>query len=136
MKQWLLYAVLTLIAWGVWGFFSKLATHGSRPRQILVFQAAGALAFALLVLTLERFHIQWSTGDFAWSFAGGFVNFVGFLVFFAAIEKGKVSTIITMTSLYPVVTIVLSTIFLHERITRREGLGIVLALVAGWLLAV
>jgi len=136
MKPWVLYAVLTLLSWGVWGFFSKLASNQTRPRQVLLFQAAGALAFALLVLTLERFRIQWSTGDFAWSFAGGFVNFVGFLVFFAAIEKGKVSTIITMTSLYPVVTIVLSTIFLHERITRREGLGIVLALVAGWLLAV
>jgi len=136
MKPWVLYAVLTLLSWGVWGFFSKLASNQTRPRQVLLFQAAGALAFALLVLTLERFRIQWSTGDFAWSFAGGFVNFVGFLVFFAAIEKGKVSTIITMTSLYPVVTIVLSTIFLHERITRREGLGIVLALIAGWLLAV
>ena len=136
MKPWVLYAVLTLLSWGVWGFFSKLASNQTRPRQVLLFQAAGALAFALLVLTLERFRIQWSTGDFAWSFAGGFVNFVGFLVFFAAIEMGKVSTIITMTSLYPVVTIVLSTIFLHERITRREGLGIVLALVAGWLLAV
>ena len=111
MKPWVLYALLTLLSWGVWGFFSKLASNQTRPRQILLFQAAGALAFALLVLTLERFRIQWSTGDFAWSFAGGFVNFVGFLVFFAAIEKGKVSTIITMTSLYPVVTIVLSAIF-------------------------
>jgi len=135
MKQWLLYAVLTLIAWGVWGFFSKLATHGSRPRQILVFQATGALAFAVFVLTLERFRIQWSPSDFAWSFAAGFVNFLGFLLFFASIEKGKVSTTITLTSLYPVVTIALSMIFLHERISRREGLGIVLALFAGWLLS-
>jgi transporter family protein len=135
MKPWVLYALLTLLSWGVWGFFSKLASNQTRPRQILLFQAAGALAFALLVLTLERFRIQWSTGDFAWSFAGGFVNFVGFLVFFAAIEKGKVSTIITMTSLYPVVTIVLSAIFLHERLTKREGIGVVLALIAGWLIA-
>jgi transporter family protein len=89
MKPWVLYALLTLLSWGVWGFFSKLASNQTRPRQILLFQAAGALAFALLVLTLERFRIQWSTGDFAWSFAGGFVNFVGFLVFFAAIERAR-----------------------------------------------
>jgi len=135
MRSWVVYAVLTLMAWGVWGFFSKLATNQTRPRQILVFQAAGALAFALVVLSLERFRIQGSGPDFAWSFAAGFVNFLGFLLFFAAIEKGKVSTIITMTSLYPVVTIVLSMAFLHEKITRREGIGIVLALFAGWLLA-
>jgi drug/metabolite transporter (DMT)-like permease len=40
-----------------------------------------------------------------------------------------------MTSLYPVVTIVLSAIFLHERLTKREGIGVVLALIAGWLIA-
>jgi len=135
MKQWVLYAVFTLTAWGVWGFFSKLATNHSRPRQILLFQVAGALAFGLFVLSLERFRIQWSTGDFAWSFAAGFVNFVGFLCFFAAIGKGKVSTIITMTSLYPVVTIVLSLVFLHEKIKPREWIGITLALFAGWLLS-
>jgi transporter family protein len=60
---------------------------------------------------------------------------VGFLFFFAAIEKGKVSTIIGLSSLYPVVTIALSILLLHEKITRREGLGIAFALLAGWLLA-
>ena len=65
-------------------------------------------------------------------------NFSGcgrFLFFFAAIEKGKVSTIIGLSSLYPVVTIALSVLLLHEKITKREGLGIALALTAGWLLA-
>jgi uncharacterized membrane protein len=38
----------------------------------------------------------------------GFVNFIGFLTFVAAIEKGKVSTAIAMSSLYPVIAIVLS----------------------------
>jgi uncharacterized membrane protein len=46
-----------------------------------------------------------------------------------------VSTVISLSSLYPVITILLSVLFLHERISRREGLGIVFALVAGWLLA-
>ncbi len=68
-------------------------------------------------------------------FAAGFINFVGFLFFFAAIQKGKVSTIIALSSLYPVVTILLSVLLLREKISPREGLGIGLALVAGWLLA-
>jgi uncharacterized membrane protein len=33
------------------------------------------------------------------------------------------------------ITIFLSIALLHERISRREGIGIVLALAAGWLLA-
>ncbi len=78
---------------------------------------------------------QWSPQGFGWSAAAGFVNFMGFLAFFAAIEKGKVSTVIAMSSLYPVITIVLSVLFLQEKISPREGLGIACALLAGFLLA-
>jgi transporter family protein len=135
MRAWVVYACLTLLAWGVWGFFSKLASGYTRPRQTLIFQAAGVMAFGLLVLAMERFHITWSPQGFGWSAAAGFVNFVGFLAFFAAIEKGKVSTVIAMSSLYPVITIVLSILFLQEKISTREGLGIACALLAGFLLA-
>ena len=131
----MLYAGLTVVAWGVWGVFSKLAATYARPRQTLLFQVVGVMAFGLVVLSLERFHIEWTPQGFSWSAAAGFVNFIGFLAFFAAVEKGKVSTVIAMSSLYPVVTIVLSVLFLRERISLREGLGIACALVAGLLLA-
>ena len=91
MKPWILYACLTVVAWGVWGVFSKLASNYGRPRQTLLFQVAGVMAF-------------------------------GFIV-------------IAMSSLYPVVTIVLSILFLHEKISLREALGIGCALLAGFLLA-
>jgi len=135
MKPWIPFALMTLLAWGLWGFFSKLATNHTRPRQTLLFQAAGVMAFALIVLCFERFQIDRSPAGFGWSFAAGLVNFIGFLTFFAAVEKGKVSTVITLSSLYPVLTILLSVLLLHERVSRREGIGIVLALAAGWLLA-
>jgi hypothetical protein len=73
----------------MWGFFSKLASNHSRPRQTLLFQSVGVLALALLVLALETFHIEWSPRGFGWSAAAGFANFMGFLAFFAAIEKAR-----------------------------------------------
>jgi transporter family protein len=135
MKPWLLYSLMTLLCWGLWGVFSKLASNYSRPRQTLIFQAVGVIAFALVVLFIEQFQIQRTAAGFGWSFAAGFINFIGFLAFFAAVQKGKVSTVISLSSLYPVVTIALSVLLLHEKITKREGLGIALALTAGWLLA-
>lgn len=134
MKPWLFYSLLTLLCWGLWGVFSKLASNYSRPRQTLLFQAVGVVAFALLVLFLERFQVQRTAAGFGWSFAAGFVNFVGFLAFFAAVQKGKVSTVISLSSLYPVVTIVLSLVLLREKVSVREGVGIGFALVACWLL--
>ncbi len=135
MKPWVVYAAFTVLSWGVWGFCSKLASNHTRPRQTLLFQAVGVVGFAVLVLAIENFKVVWSGAGFGWSFAAGFVNFIGFLAFFAAVEKGKVSTVISLSSLYPVITILLSVLFLHERVSRREGLGIGFALLAGWLLA-
>jgi bacterial/archaeal transporter family protein len=135
MKPWFFYSLMTLLCWGLWGVFSKLASNYSRPRQTLIFQAVGVVVFALVVLSMEQFQIQRTAAGFWWAVAGGFINFVGFLTFFAAVEKGKVSTVISLSSLYPVVTIALSVLLLHEKITRREGLGIAFAITACWLLA-
>ena len=65
MKPWILYGVVTLVAWGVWGVFSKLASGYTRPRQTLLFQVVGVMAFGLVVLSMERFHIEWSPQGFA-----------------------------------------------------------------------
>ena len=40
-----------------------------------------------------------------------------------------------MSALYPLVTILVSIAFLHEKLTGRQSIGIVLALVASALLA-
>lgn len=136
MRIWYLYALLTVITWGLWGFCSKIAFNYAKPRQALLFQTVGVLAFAVLVLFLEKFHVEWNLPGFSWAAIGGFFSFVGFLTFFVALEQGKASTVVTLSALYPVVTILLSIAFLHERLTARQGVGIVLALVASGLLAV
>ena len=135
LRVWYAYALLTILAWGLWGVFSKLAASHSRPRQVLLFQAVGALAFAILVLFLEHFRITWSVPGFTWAFLGGFFTFVGFLTFFAALDnQGKASTVVTLSALYPLVTIILSIVFLHERLTLRQTMGIVFAVIASVLL--
>ena len=61
LKTWYLYSVLTVVTWGLWGVFSKLASNYSKPKQALsLFQTAGVLAFAVVVLFLEKFHFEWS----------------------------------------------------------------------------
>jgi transporter family protein len=130
-----LYAALTVLTWGLWGVFSKLAANVTKPRQALLFQTVGVLAFAAVVLVMERFHVEWHAAGFTWAALGGFFAFIGFLTFFAALDKGNTSTVVTLSALYPVVTILISIAFLHERLTHRQGIGIVLALIASALLA-
>ena len=135
MRIWYLYALLTVITWGLWGFCSKIAFNYAKPRQALLFQTVGVLAFAVLVLYLEKFHVEWNLPGFSWAALGGFFAFIGFLTFFAALEKGNTSAVVTLSALYPMVTIMISIAFLHERLTTRQGVGIGLALIASALLA-
>jgi|SRR5215467_4476731 len=135
LKIWYLYAILTVLTWGLWGVFSKLASNYAKPRQALLFQTAGVLAFSVVVLVVEKFKIEWNLPGFSWAALGGFFAFIGFLTFFAALEKGNTSTVVTLSALYPVVTILISIAFLHERLTTRQGVGIALALIASALLA-
>ena len=58
VKPWMLYTFFTVVTWGLWGVFSKLASNYTKPRQSILFQTVGVLAFALVVLVLERFHIE------------------------------------------------------------------------------
>jgi transporter family protein len=135
LKIWYWYTLLTVVTWGLWGVFSKLAANYAKPRQALLFQTVGVFAFALVVLLMERFHVEWSLPGFSWAALGGFFVFVGFLTFFAALERGKASTVVTLSALYPLVTILISIGFLHEKLTLRQSIGIVFALVASALLA-
>lgn len=135
MKIWYVYAVLTVITWGLWGLCSKIAANYAKPRQALLFQTVGIIVFALIVLALEKFKIEWHPVGFTWAALGGFLAFVGFLTFFAALDQGKASTVVTLSALYPLVTILLSIGFLHEKLTTRQGIGILLALAASMLLA-
>lgn len=135
LKIWYVYSVLTVVTWGLWGVFSKLAANYSKPKQALLFQTVGIMLFAVIVLFMERFRFEWSLPGFSWAALGGFFAFIGFLTFFAALDGGKASTVVTLSALYPLVTILVSIAFLNERLTPRQGIGIVFAVIASALLA-
>ena len=55
---------------------------------------------------------------------------LGTLFFFAAASRGKISVVVSMTALYPIITIILAAIFLHEPITVQQVLGMLCAVAA------
>jgi len=65
----------------------------------------------------------------------GIFGTVGLYFFFSAVKTGPISVISALTALYPVVTVVLAVVVLHERLAVRQVLGVLLALVAAALLS-
>jgi transporter family protein len=67
---------------------------------------------------------------------GGTLNGLGALTSFTALESGgKASVVISLISLYPLVTVAFAVTFLHERLTVVQTIGVGLAIVAAILLS-
>jgi transporter family protein len=135
MNEWLVFTILALLAWGLWGFFPKLTTGYLDPKSALVFEIVGAMAIGLIVLALLGFRPQFNTAGATFGILTGLAGATGALFFLFALSRGELSITVTATALYPLVTVVLAFLILKEPITLKQGIGMVLALAAMALLA-
>lgn len=130
MKAWLLPAISIPIVWGFYGFLPKLAVRYINPFSAIIFQVIGYLVFGIIILIYIDFRPEIQFNGLVISFFAGIFGIAGAFLYLIAVSKGKVSVIVFISALYPVVTIVLSYILLKEPITVKEGLGMVFALIA------
>ena len=135
MNGWLVFALIALLLYGLWGFFPKLATDHLDTKSILVFQGLGSFAVSIVVLVMMGFRPGTDVRGVSFSFLAGLLGMLGTVFFIMALGSGKVSVIVPMTALYPLVTLVLAVIFLNEKMNWRQGVGIGLALLAVFFLS-
>jgi transporter family protein len=121
--------------WGVWGFLAKLTT--SRGVHPLALSAVSSITGAV-VTWIAIFFIQppfaRGGGNLLMALLTGICGSLGGIAFFFALGYGRASIIVPLSSLYPAITILLSLIFLGERPTPLQGVGVFFALVASILL--
>ena len=136
ISGWLIYAAIALVLWGASGVTQKLSTNRiSSQLSFLWFAIAMIVISAVLAIVVP---IQWRLPALTlWlCIAGGLLNGLGALTSFAALESGgKASVVISLISLYPLLTVAIAVVFLHERLAPLQALGIVLAIGAAILLS-
>jgi drug/metabolite transporter (DMT)-like permease len=66
----------------------------------------------------------------AWALGTAILDTSGNLLFIAATRAGRLDVAAVLASLYPASTILLAAWTLHERPTRRQGLGMAIAAAA------
>jgi transporter family protein len=135
MPKWLFYTLLTVLCWGIFGLTSKAATNAMAPMLNQVLFTVGLTPLVLILLRSKQLSSGTNKvrGAFL-GFATGILGGVGNISFFEAFSHGgKASTVVTVTGLYPLVTIVVGLSVLKERLNRTQAAGIVLAIVAIYL---
>ena len=128
--EWLIYALISSVLYGVWGFCSKLATNYINPKTALVYEAIGFSVLVFFVLKGEKFTLNSDIRGVIYATLVGVTSAVASLFLFLALSKGNVSVIVPITALYPIVTIIMAYFILKEPITFRQIIGLMLALVA------
>jgi transporter family protein len=135
MERWFLMAVTVIFLWGLGSFFGKVALIKDVPYRVYLFEGIGTLAVLVFFVFFKRGEMF---TDFSFNFLALLMGLswgLGTIFFIIALEPAKLSVFVPLTALYPAVTVVLSLLFLQERLETREVIGIALAIVSSVLLA-
>lgn len=139
MPRWLIYCLLTILCFGVWAVtFKPLQAEEVSAGQSQALCTVGILPIILLL----AFSPGWRGGGRRfrgsfWSFVAGALVGVGNLAYFLAQDAGaKATTAVSLSMLYPAVTVVLALLFLKEKLRVVQALGIAASLGAIYLLNV
>jgi drug/metabolite transporter (DMT)-like permease len=125
----LAYALAPIALWGVAGFLQKLSTNHISGELSTFWFLAAFIPVAILLLAREPLPPQIAPKTWLLVIALGFFFALGnFAILAAFASQGKASIITPLTALYPVVSVPIAILFLHEKIGARETTGICLAL--------
>jgi bacterial/archaeal transporter family protein len=137
MPRWLAFSLVTILCWGAWGAVSKVASDGVDANTNQIFFTLGLLPLIVFVwrAASKPGGAQRRSG-IAWAFLTGILGGTGNIAFFRALGVGgEASIVVPATALFPLVTVILAVSFLHERLGTAQKSGLVLALIAIYLLS-
>lgn len=129
-SSWLLYALLCIVWWGIWGFLSKLGSDRITPQQLQILFTIGIIPSSALAWAKLGFKVETDRRGALYGILNGVLTGLGMLAYYAALSKAEASLVGPFTALFPLLTVWLAFIFLRERINRIQVAGMIMALVA------
>ena len=130
-RPWLIYAIVTTVFWGVWGALIEIPEKAGFPATLgYSVWALTMIPPALVALKKINWKPKFDGKSIFLGCVIGFTGAGGQLILFQALKTGPAYLVFPFISLSPVVTIILSFIFLKERASKRGWIGIIFALIA------
>jgi len=124
-KRWLVWAILSLVFWGLWAIPSKVAMEQiGESDYILIDGITMVLTWVPLWLIMDKGRMNRSLKKLSYSGTAGTLASVGTVCLFLAISNGQVSLVTPLTSIYPLFTVLLARILLKEKLEWLQYLAI------------
>lgn len=135
-KTWLLYTIVTVAAWGLWGALIDTTAKAGFPETLgYIVWALTMIPPCLVALSLAGWKVETDLRSVLFGGMAGFLGAGGQLVLFKVLRLAPAYLVFPFISLSPLVTILLALFISRERASFKGWIGIALALVAGLLLA-
>ena len=137
-KLWLLFILITVVTWGVWGAFSDLQMdkEGIPETVVYILWALTMIPCAIVALIINKGKFLCNGKSALLGCTVGLLGAGGQLVLFKALAIGPAYIIFPFISMSPVVVITLAALFLKEKANRWQIAGIIVALIAILLLSI
>ena len=132
--KWLPWALLGFFWWGLFGFIAKVGSADVDARDMQVLFTLGTLPLVVFIL-VRRKGMRSNPKGRVIGLVIGLIAGLGNAAYFVAMSRGQASLVGPVTSLFPLVTVLLATIVLKERFNRVQAAGVVLAIISAVLLA-
>ena len=137
-KLWLVFILITIATWGVWGALSDhlMQQYGIPDTVVYILWALTMIPCAIVALVINKGKFLHDGKAALLGCTVGLLGAGGQLVLFKALTLGPSYIIFPFISMSPVIVIALAAIFLKEKATRWQIAGIAVALVAILLLSI
>ncbi|MGQ3889558.1 EamA family transporter [Legionella sp. CNM-1927-20] len=133
--SWYYPSFIALLLYGVWGYWGSRAADFINPLSITFYSSLGVLISGIVALILLSFKPELSIKGSFYGLLNGLASGIACIFFIMALRKGPAIPVVLITSMYPVVTLILCMIFLKQSITYKQALGMAFAFIALFLLA-
>jgi uncharacterized membrane protein len=129
--NWLFYAIITTVFWGIWGAFIEIPEKAGFPATLgYVIWALTMIPCSLLALRFIKWKLEYDNRSIFLGSVIGLLGAGGQLLLFQALRDGPAYIVFPLISLFPILTIGLSMIFLKEKADKKHWIGIIVALIA------
>lgn len=136
MNELLFLGLIVILLWGIWGFAAKVAISDIGLQAIFWISVISDILIVLyLLISNQFFPLRLEEKGIMYSIISGITGGIAIILFYILLKKYHASIVLPLTSLYPVVVVILGILILKEKITYLNGIGVVLALIAIYLLS-
>ena len=126
---------MAFLSWGIFGFLSKIGSGHLSAEEMQVLFLFGTIPLILSALFKSRRKVETDKAGVMWALLTGVVASLGNVAYFVALHHGKASIIAPVTALYPLVSVALAALVLKERVNPFQFAGILMAVLAIFLLS-